>query len=98
MQDIIQISTHHHDALYDITSQVKDSVRKSGIKNGMVSVYVQGATCNHERIQYDRPFPRECLGKVKIMGQIIFTFTLSKIALVRSDVIFIRDTYQYFLG
>ena len=44
MQDIIQISTHHHNGLYDITRQVKDSVRKSGISNGMVSVYVQGAT------------------------------------------------------
>jgi thiamine phosphate synthase YjbQ (UPF0047 family) len=43
MQDIIQISTHHHNGLYDISRQVKDSVRKSGIKNGMVSVYVQGA-------------------------------------------------------
>jgi thiamine phosphate synthase YjbQ (UPF0047 family) len=44
MQEIIQISTHRHDALYDITRQVKESVRKSGVKNGMVSVYVQGAT------------------------------------------------------
>ena len=44
MQDIIQISTHHHNGLYDITKQVKDSVRKSGIINGMVSVYAQGAT------------------------------------------------------
>lgn len=44
MQDIIQISTHEQNGLYDITSQVKASVRKSGIRNGMVSVYVQGAT------------------------------------------------------
>jgi hypothetical protein len=44
MQEIIQISTHRHDALYDITRQVKESVRKSGVKNGMVLVYVQGAT------------------------------------------------------
>lgn len=44
MQDIIQISTHHPNGLYDITQQVKASVRKSGIQNGMVSVYVQGAT------------------------------------------------------
>lgn len=44
MQDIIQISTHDQNGLYDITSQVKASVRKSGIRNGMVSVYVQGAT------------------------------------------------------
>ena len=44
MKDIIQISTHHHNGLFDIARLVKDSVRKSGIKNGMVSVYVQGAT------------------------------------------------------
>ena len=44
MQDIIQISTHRHNGLYDITAQVKASVRKSRIGNGMVSVYVQGAT------------------------------------------------------
>jgi thiamine phosphate synthase YjbQ (UPF0047 family) len=44
MQDIIQISTHRHEALYDITRQVKESVSKSGVRNGMVSVYVQGAT------------------------------------------------------
>ena len=44
MQDIIQISTHRQNALYDITGQVKASVRNSGIRNGMVSVYAQGAT------------------------------------------------------
>ena len=44
MQDIIQISTNHQNGLYDITSQVKASVAKSNIRNGMVSVYVQGAT------------------------------------------------------
>jgi thiamine phosphate synthase YjbQ (UPF0047 family) len=44
MQDIIQISTHHHNGLYDITEKVKVSVRKSEIRNRMVSVYVKGAT------------------------------------------------------
>ncbi|KPL09617.1 MAG: hypothetical protein AMS26_22640 [Bacteroides sp. SM23_62] len=44
MQDTIQISTHRQNALYDITRQVRDSVRKSGVRNGMVSVYAQGAT------------------------------------------------------
>jgi secondary thiamine-phosphate synthase enzyme len=44
MQDIIQISTHRHNGLYDITRQVRDSVKKSGVRKGMVSVYVQGAT------------------------------------------------------
>ena len=44
MQRIVQISTPSHNGLYDITRQVKESVRKSGVKNGIVSVYVQGAT------------------------------------------------------
>jgi len=44
MQDIIQIPTHQQNGLYDITNQVKDAVSRSGIQNGMVSVYVQGAT------------------------------------------------------
>ena len=44
MQDIIQISTNHKNGLYDITAQVKNVVHQSGVQNGMVSVYVQGAT------------------------------------------------------
>ena len=44
MQDIIQISTHHQNGLYDITTQVVALVKKSGIENGLASVYVQGAT------------------------------------------------------
>jgi len=44
MQDIIQISTHHQNGLYGITSRVEASVQKSGVQNGMASVYVQGAT------------------------------------------------------
>ncbi len=44
MQQIIQISTDNHNGLYDITKQVESIVQKSPIKNGIVSVYVQGAT------------------------------------------------------
>ncbi len=44
MQDIIQISTDRREGLYDITSQVRALVKKSDIKNGMASVYVQGST------------------------------------------------------
>ncbi|MEN8203895.1 MAG: YjbQ family protein [Bacteroidota bacterium] len=44
MQDVIQISTPAHNGLYDITSQVEAIVSESGIKSGMVNVYVQGAT------------------------------------------------------
>jgi len=44
MQDIIQISTQKQEGLYDITSQVRALVKKSGVNSGMVSVYIQGST------------------------------------------------------
>jgi secondary thiamine-phosphate synthase enzyme len=44
MQRIIQISTDRQNGLYDITSQVKSIVSGSKVEQGMVSVYVQGAT------------------------------------------------------
>jgi len=44
MQDIIQISTDRQNGLYDITNQVKKIVSGSKVNQGMVSVYVQGAT------------------------------------------------------
>jgi len=44
MQDIIQINTPDQNGLYDITPQVRSMVGKSGILNGIVTVYVQGAT------------------------------------------------------
>lgn len=44
MQRIIQIATTAHDGLYDITRQVEAVVAQSGIQQGLVNVYVQGAT------------------------------------------------------
>lgn len=44
MQNTIQISTHAHNGLYDITRQVEAIVSESGIRTGMVNVYAQGAT------------------------------------------------------
>ena len=44
MQRTIQISTTAHNGLYDITRQVEAIVAESGVKTGMVNVYVQGAT------------------------------------------------------
>jgi len=44
MQEIIQISTNKQNGLFDITSQVEAIVSNSKIKNGIVNVYVQGAT------------------------------------------------------
>ncbi len=44
MQQTIQLSTPSHNGLYDITRQVEAVVAESEIKNGLVNVYVQGAT------------------------------------------------------
>ncbi len=44
MQKIITISTDKHNGLYDITSAVEEIVAQSGVKNGIVNVYAQGAT------------------------------------------------------
>lgn len=44
MQEVIQIKTDKTNGLYDITREVEAVVRKSKIEQGIVSVYVQGAT------------------------------------------------------
>jgi secondary thiamine-phosphate synthase enzyme len=44
MQKYIYIQTDQRNALYDITAYVAQIVRESGIVNGLVNVYVQGAT------------------------------------------------------
>jgi secondary thiamine-phosphate synthase enzyme len=44
MRESITISTHKREQLIDITARVNDVVRRSGVGNGLVSVYVQGAT------------------------------------------------------
>ncbi len=44
MQQIIQISTHNHNGLYDITQTIQKIVADSSIQTGMVNVYAQGAT------------------------------------------------------
>jgi secondary thiamine-phosphate synthase enzyme len=44
MREIFHLSTGSHNGLYDITNQVKGILKKSKISDGLVSVYVQGAT------------------------------------------------------
>ena len=44
MREIIRIETHRREVLVDITPQVESVVQRSGIQNGLVSVYAQGAT------------------------------------------------------
>lgn len=44
MREVITISTDRRETLVDITDQVKRVVNASGIRNGIVTVYAQGAT------------------------------------------------------
>ena len=44
MQKTITIQTHAREALYDITEDVKQVLRGYDLKEGLVNVYVQGAT------------------------------------------------------
>ena len=44
MQKTFSIRTDNREGLYDITGQVEAVVSESGIENGLVSIYVQGAT------------------------------------------------------
>ncbi len=44
MREIITFQTNQREVLIDITTLVNDVVERSGILNGLVSVYAQGAT------------------------------------------------------
>lgn len=44
MRELIRLQTNTRETLVDITPQVRDLVRRSGIDNGLVAVYAQGAT------------------------------------------------------
>ena len=44
MRAIISLETIRREMLVDITSQVKAVVGRSGVQNGLVNVYAQGAT------------------------------------------------------
>lgn len=44
MRELLQIETDRHNGLYDITAKVGNIVKKSKITDGIVNIYVQGAT------------------------------------------------------
>ena len=44
MRETIVVPTLRREELVDITAQVAEAVRRSGIEDGLVAVYVQGAT------------------------------------------------------
>jgi secondary thiamine-phosphate synthase enzyme len=44
MRDIVQLATQTRETLVDITDQVGEVVQRSGVREGIVNVYAQGAT------------------------------------------------------
>ena len=44
MRKILHLATGQREQLVDITPQVREIVRQSGIRDGLVSIYAQGAT------------------------------------------------------
>ncbi|MGD8629257.1 MAG: secondary thiamine-phosphate synthase enzyme YjbQ [Gammaproteobacteria bacterium] len=44
MRDIIELTTPSRETLVDITAKVSDVVNRSGIRDGIIHVYAQGAT------------------------------------------------------
>ncbi len=44
MREVIRFRTSAREELVDITPQLRDAVRRSGVRDGLVAVYAQGAT------------------------------------------------------
>ncbi len=44
IHSVLELETTAREALYDITERVRRAAAQSGIKNGLVSIYAQGAT------------------------------------------------------
>lgn len=44
VRESLDVGTDRREVLVDVTTRVREVVRGSGIRNGIVSVYVQGAT------------------------------------------------------
>lgn len=44
MQHKIELETRNREGLYDITTEVENIVTRSGVKQGIVNIYAQGAT------------------------------------------------------
>jgi secondary thiamine-phosphate synthase enzyme len=45
MQRIITLTTDRKNGLYDITKDVEETIKDSGVKSGIASVYARGSTC-----------------------------------------------------
>lgn len=49
----ISLSTKGHNDIVDITDQVEQAVRKSGMQEGLVTVFVPGSTAGVTTIEYE---------------------------------------------
>jgi len=68
MRQIIQLETRQHNELVDITEKVRAIVKKSGVQNGLLALYAQGATAAMMiQENWDQSIPLdvvECLKKL----------------------------------
>lgn len=69
MRQVVEVPTHAREELVDITAQVEGAVRECGVADGLVSVYVQGATAG-VMIQenWDDSVPRDV---VRLLQEVI---------------------------
>lgn len=44
MREVIELSTRQREELIDITDQVREAVRRSGVQEGLAALYAQGST------------------------------------------------------
>ncbi len=52
--DSVEISTRGHTDIIDITNQVETVLRKTGLKNGNLTLFVSGSTAGITSIEYER--------------------------------------------
>ena len=69
MRQVVEVPTHAREELVDITAEVEGAVRACGIGDGLVSVYVQGATAGiMVQENWDDSVPRDV---VRLLQQVI---------------------------
>ncbi len=69
MRTLIEVPTHAREELVDITASVAEAVAETGIQDGLVSLYVQGATAGIMiQENWDGSVPRDV---VRLLQEVI---------------------------
>jgi secondary thiamine-phosphate synthase enzyme len=69
MRQAIEVATHAREELVDITAEVEGAVAACGLENGLVAVYVQGATAGiMVQENWDQSVPRDV---VRLLQEVI---------------------------